>query len=560
MKKAASGTCQLERPGAVVHRLVADPGLGAPRGVRGHPAAGVIGRRAAVVVFGESAHAVVAEHHVVGGEDRAVVERRRDNRRPDRHAVDPLRRGERWDRIGIAGILLHGCVEGGAVGVIVREAAVPLLIQAPAVVGARGDDRGVQIDLVERPGHGKLGALGHATRDGRRSRAGGLPGRVGGLLGRGDGGGGGLGGGFGGLLGGGGGRAGGGGRFPGGGGSRCGCLGGVVDGGLGGRRGGGAGLDGGGRVPGGLGGGLGRLGGRIGDGRGGGIAGRGRGVGSLGGRRGTGFGGGGRVGGVLRLRCFGGQGGGRGCGGGGLTRGVCRLGGGLGRGLGFGGARIPGGDGRCRGFFRGRGGPFRRRGPGVGLVILPAADEREPGGPNARFGAGSQHGAARDLSLSQAGPILPAAHCNALSGSRLPLCGIARCKSPASIAHYRGTPPPTHVMSGKKEIDGFSTEFFGFGRCWNPPCVTREVPACDRAPEPHPSGPPSPSLQMERGLGGEVPQPSRHVAMHPLYCDGDTRNAVAPGRSARDQPPLNPCTAMHTRAHSCAQVNPSDHP
>ena len=51
---------------------------------------------------------------------------------------------------------------------------------------------------------------------------------------------------------------------------------------------------------------------------------------------------------------------------------------------------------------------------------------------------------------------------------------------------------------------GLSTEFFGFGRCWNPPCVTRGVPACDRAPEPHPSGSPSPSLQMERGFGGEV--------------------------------------------------------
>ena len=127
---------------------------------------GVIGRLAALVVRGLPGHAVVAEDHVVGGEDRAVVERRRDNRRPDRHAVDPLRRGERRDRIGIARIHLHGCVEHGGVRVIVREAAVPLLIQAPAVVGAGGDDRGVQIDLVERPGHGTFGLLGQRVGHG----------------------------------------------------------------------------------------------------------------------------------------------------------------------------------------------------------------------------------------------------------------------------------------------------------------------------------------------------------------------------------------------------------
>ena len=50
---------------------------------------------------------------------------------------------------------------------------------------------------------------------------------------------------------------------------------------------------------------------------------------------------------------------------------------------------------------------------------------------------------------------------------------------------------------------GLSTEFLGFRRCGNPPCVTRGVPACDRAGEPRPSGPPSPALQLERGLGGE---------------------------------------------------------
>ena len=76
-EEARIGRRQLERPGAVVHGLVPDPVTGAPAGIRGGPAAGVIARRAALVVFGETARAVVAEHHVVGGEDRAVVERRR---------------------------------------------------------------------------------------------------------------------------------------------------------------------------------------------------------------------------------------------------------------------------------------------------------------------------------------------------------------------------------------------------------------------------------------------------------------------------------------------------
>ncbi len=40
------------------------------------------------------------------------------------------------------------------------------------------------------------------------------------------------------------------------------------------------------------------------------------------------------------------------------------------------------------------------------------------------------------------------------------------------MAYYRGTLPPTEVMSSKKEIMGLSTEFFGFGRCWNPPPVS----------------------------------------------------------------------------------------
>ena len=54
-----------------------------------------------------------------------------------------------------------------------------------------------------------------------------------------------------------------------------------------------------------------------------------------------------------------------------VGRGVCRLGRDGGRGLGFGGARIPRGDGRGSGLFRGGSGPFRRRGPGVGRVVLP---------------------------------------------------------------------------------------------------------------------------------------------------------------------------------------------
>ena len=296
------------------------------------------------------------------------------------------RRGEHAAVIEVVEVVVdreNGAVEAAVVGDgRVEDAAVePKHGDGTSLPRAGG--RGLLLVLFR--GHGR--ALG------------GLLGRVGGLLGGGDGCRGGLGGGFGGLLGRGGGRAGGGGRLSGGGRSRSGGLGSGVDGGLGGRRGGGAGLDGGSRVAGGLGGGLGRLGGRsprrlrrrL-------ITGRGCGVGGLGGRGRGGFRGGGRVGGVLRLGRLGGQGGGvcRSGGGlrgrvGGLPRGVCRLGGGVcrlsrdgRRGLGVGGARLPGGDGRGGGLFRGRGGPFGGCGPGVRLVVVAAADQGEAGCANAQ--------------------------------------------------------------------------------------------------------------------------------------------------------------------------------
>ena len=369
------------------------------------------------------------------------MERRRGDRRPDRDGVDPLRHGEMGGHGVIAGIQLKGCAEDGAIGEVVGEAAAAVRIQAAAVVSGCGDDRGVQIDLVERPGHGEVGVLaGDFGGDGRRSRAGGLPGRLGGLLGGGDGSRGGLSRGFGGLLGGGGGRPGGGGRLPGG--FRRGGCGsrGLVDGGLGGLGGGRPGLDRRSRVAGGLGSGLGGLRGGVRDGRGCGVTGRGCGVGSLGGSRSRGFRGGGRVGGVLRLGRLGGQGGRVGRSGGrlrgrvgGLPRGVGRLGGGGRGGLGLSGARLPGGDGRRRGLFRGRRGAFGGHGPGVGLVVVAAADQREAGYTNASLRAGSHHGATRDLSLSQGGPMVPGAHDMFLSGTRLSLCGTARCTSFHSI-------------------------------------------------------------------------------------------------------------------------------
>ena len=212
--------------------------------------------------------------------------------------------------------------------------------------------------------------------------------------------------------------------------------------------------------------------GRVGDGRGGSVAGRGCGVGSLGGSRGSGFGSGGRVGGVLRLGRLGGQGRGRHAAaaaacdgrGGGLACGVGRLGcrgigrfsGDRGGGLGFGGARIPGGDGRGSGLFRGRGGPFGSHGPGVGLVVVAAADQGEAGCSNPSLRAGSQHGATRDLPLSQAGPMVSVAHGTCpLSGPRLSRCGTARCVSAPSMDNrLYGLHPPPIVMSPKKEFDG----------------------------------------------------------------------------------------------------------
>ena len=273
------------------------------------------------------------------------MERRRNHRRPDRHGIDPLRRGERWDRRGIAGILLHGRVEDGAMRVVVDGAAGTRLIQAPAVAGDRGDDRGVRSTWSSGQGWENSASPAVPAPRRRRRRPRGRPGRRPRRQWQ---------------------RR----RRP--------------------RR---------------------RL---------------------APGRR--------RPRGPLRRR---------------LPQRQPRPPRPRRR-------RHPQRGSRSGSLFRGRG-----RAPIV-IVVVAAADQGQPGGSNLSLRAGSQHGAARDLSLSQGGPILPAAHCRVLSGSRLPLCGIARCKSAASIAHYRGTPPPP-VMSSKKEINGLPTEFFGFGRCWNPP-------------------------------------------------------------------------------------------
>ena len=272
-------------------------------------------------------------------------------------------------------------------GVVVGGAAGTRLIHAPGVGGDHGDDRGVQIDLVERPGHGELGVLGHvhAGLDGRRRRAGGLPGRLGGLLGRRDGGRGSLG------------RCGG--RLAGGG---C-CRSRGIGRSLGGGGGGGGVL--GARLPRGLGGGLGGIGGRLRDGGGARVArGPGR-LGRIGSRIGGRLGGSGRLFGVIRFGRFGRQGGGRLGGFGGAARGLGGVARGLRRGRGV--AR--------RGVDRRRVDDCRR---GV-IVVVAAADQGQAGRANPSLRAGSQHGAARDLSLSQGGPVVPAAHRNVLSGSRL---------------------------------------------------------------------------------------------------------------------------------------------
>ena len=403
------GPEELDLPGAVVHGLAAGPIVRSPDPAARRPAAGVIGRRAAVVIFGGAAHALVAEYQVVGGDGRAVVERRRGDRRPDRDGVDLLRRGDRCHHAVIAGIQLHGRVEDGAVRVVVGLAAATHLIQAAVVADDRGDDRGVQIDLVERPGDGKLGAIGVA--DG------------------GDGGGG-LAGGLGGVLGGSGRDRRGIGRGLGGGGGRSGVL--------------------GARLAGGGGGGLGGIGGRLRDGGGARVAGGTGRVGRIACRIGGGLGGSGRLGRVIRFGRFGRHRGGGFGGFGGAARGVGGVAGGLRRGCGV-----------------TRRGVDRRRIDRGGLVVVAAADQREAGCSNPSLRAGSQHGAARDLSLSQGGPVVTVAHDKVLSGPRLSRCGTARCTSAPSMAHYRIAPPL--VMLSKKEIMGLSTECFGFGRCWNPP-------------------------------------------------------------------------------------------
>ena len=220
--------------------------------------------------------------------------------------------------------------------VVVGGAAGTRLIQAPAVLAGRGDDRGVQIDLVERPGHGKLAAVDVAERgDGVDGLAGGL-GRVLGSSGR--------------------------------------------D-----RRGGGRGLGGGGGggrvlragLPRGGGGSPGGIRGRLRDGRRARVAGGPGCVGRVGRGVGGGLSGGGRCGGVIGFRRFGRQGGGRLGGIGGAARGI----GGVARGLGGGGGVA-------------RGGVDRGRVDGGVIVVVAAADQREAGRPNPSLRAGSQHGAA----------------------------------------------------------------------------------------------------------------------------------------------------------------------
>ncbi len=307
------------------------------------------------------------------------MERRRNNRRPERDGVDPLRCGERWDRVANAGIHLHDPVEDGAVGVNVGGAAGTRLIQAPGVGGDRADNRGVQIDLVERPGLGVLGVLGHA-RAGLNGRDG-----LGGLLRGRDGRGGGLSRSRGGI--------------PGGGSSRRGGIG----RGLGGRGGGGGVL--GARLSRGRGGGLGGIGGRLRDGGGARLARGFGGGGRISGRVGGGLGGRSRLLRVVRGRRVGRQGRGRLGGFGGPARGIGSVAG-----------RRSRSGGVTRGGVHRRRVDDRRRGV---IVVVAAADQREAGRSNAGLGAGSQHGAARDLSLPQGGPIVQAAHRKVLSGTRL---------------------------------------------------------------------------------------------------------------------------------------------
>ena len=178
-------------------------------------------------------------------------------------------------------------------------------------------------------------------------------------------------------------------RLPGGGG--CGRRG-VGCGLCGGSRGGGV-L--GARLPRGLSGRRGGIGGRLRDGGGARVAGRPGRVGGIGGGFGRRLGGSGRLFGVIGFGRFGRQGGGRLGGFGGAARGI----GGRARGLG-GGGRVA------------RGRVDRRRidgGRRSVIVVVAAADEGQPGGPNARLGACSQHGAARYLSLSQTRPIVAVA-------------------------------------------------------------------------------------------------------------------------------------------------------
>ena len=90
-----------------------------------------------------------------------------------------------------------------------------------------------------------------------------------------------------------------------------------------------------------------------------------------------------------------------------------------GRRLGRGGRCLSRGAGRSARVARGR--VDRRRidgGRRSVIVVVAAADQGQPGGPNARLGACSQHGAARDLSLSQTRPIVAVAHGKILPGFR----------------------------------------------------------------------------------------------------------------------------------------------
>ena len=310
-----------------------------------------------------------------------------------------------------------------------------MYIQAPGVGDDRGDDLGVQIDLLERPGHGEVGVLGHAARDGGDGLDG-PAGCVGGLLGGSGGDRRGIGRGLGG--GGGGGRVLGAhlpcGLGGGGGGGRV--LGAHLPCGLGGGGGGGRVL--GAHLPCGLSGSRGGIRGRLRDGGGARVARGPGGGGGIGGGIGGGLGGSGRLFGVIRLRRFGRQGGGRLGGFGGAARGLGRVARGL--------RRV------ARGLRRGRGVACRRvdrrRVDGGGLVVVATADQREAGCTNAGFGAGSQHGATRDLSLSQGGPVVPAAHDNPLSGfPAVPWWDRSVHEHARSLTRLDTTPPHPPVMS-----------------------------------------------------------------------------------------------------------------